>query len=477
MENTNKLQDTIELAFNGFTFKGLVIYDKDADTFDFDGIEVKDAYGSKYRVGLLLTKSIKAEGRYLPFTIEDAIINEFKFKNGLDDDLVRCDVPCCALPSNQVVTVVDGRKAHQGATFYFEIDGQNYLRSQGQFTRYRDDNGRIYENYAPNAWVEGRPYCTRCNCLVSTEQYVTERDRCTYCARIVIEGYSESHGHKPVYFGKYKDTFAGFGFELEVDSEDDSMESECESTAEGLCEASGLEKNEMRFAHDGSLRYGFEIISQPHTVEDFWSKTEKWEKMLKYLLRKGFRSHDPNTCGLHIHVSRALLGKTEAEQDRAIAKIYAFFDDNWKDIVRVSRRTCFEYCDKNNLDYYDYDLVRHGLKTKYDVWKKKAKGCGNHYVALNNRNKDTFEFRLGRGTLNAWSFFSWIDFILTISKNAKRITVDKVTSNDLTTWLAGITESTARYIFKRGAFQATMLTLYPSIEWSRDTSDTSDSNE
>lgn len=471
MENTNKLQDTIELAFNGFTFKGLVIYDKDEDTFDFSQVAVNDG---EYPIDLLLDKTIKAEGRYIHRSIESAIIYEFKYKNHLDDNLVRCDVPCCAFPSEDVVTIEDGRKAHKETAFYFEPTGKHYLKSHGNLTRYRDEGGHIYENYAPIDWLAGRQFCERCHCYVSSEQYVTERDRCTYCAETMIEGYSESHGHTPVYFGKYKDTFAGFGFELEVDSEDESMEDECERTARGLCEACGLESNEMRFAHDGSLKYGFEIISQPHTVEDFWAKTHKWEKMLKYLLRKGFRSHDPNTCGLHIHVSRALLGKTEAEQDRAIAKIYAFFDDNWKDIVRVSRRNCFEYCDKNRLDYFDYDRIEHGRTTKYNVWKKKAKGCGNHYVALNNRNRATFEYRLGRGTLNAWSFFSWIDFILTISKNAKRITVDKVTSNDLTSWLAGITESTARYIFKRGAFQATMLALYPSIEWS---TDTSDSNE
>jgi hypothetical protein len=111
--------------------------------------------------------------------------------------------------------------------------------------------------------------------------------------------------------------------------------------------------------------------------------------------------------------------------------------------------------------------------TKYNKWKENVKinKSQNHYVALNNGNRATFEYRLGRGTLNAWSFFSWIDLMLTITKNAKRITVNKVNSNDIVSWLGGIKESTAKYIYKRGAFRQAVLSLYPSIEWETDLTD------
>ena len=80
----------------------------------------------------------------------------------------------------------------------------------------------------------------------------------------------------------------------------------------------------------------------------------------------------------------------------------------------------------------------------------------------------TFEYRLGRGTLNSWSFFSWIDFVITLTRNARRINIEKVTSNDLLSWLGGIKESTAKYIYKRGAFRNEMLALFPNIEWETD---------
>jgi hypothetical protein len=61
--------------------------------------------------------------------------------------------------------------------------------------------------------------------------------------------------------------------------------------------------------------------------------------------------------------------------------------------------------------------------------------------------------------------------MLTITKNARRITINKVNSNDIVSWLGGIKESTAKYIYKRGAFRPAVLALYPSIEWETDLTD------
>lgn len=350
----------------------------------------------------------------------------------------------------------------------------------------RDSNGYTYTKLAPREWWDNRYFCENCGCyLLDDDDYYGDNE-CRFCHdenhRNVIEEYTESHRHNesPVLYQDDSehfdsDNFIGIGFELEVDCEDERDDND--EVAEGLCSACGLEEKEMRYANDGSLNYGFECISQPHTVKDFWKKHDKWRLMLTYLLRHGYRSHDPNTCGLHVHVSRGMFGKTEKEQNDAIAKVYTFFDNNWDDLVRVSRRTNFSYCDKNKLQSNEYACVREGKTTKYKQWKKRCKISGGHYVALNNSNRNTFEYRLGRGTLNAWSFFSWIDLVITITKNARRITVGKVESNDLVSWLGGISESTARYIYKRRAFRQTVLALYPAIEWETDLADSSSEHD
>ena len=397
-------------------------------------------------------------------------------KSGLfDGNVAQCYKTGLWLPKDVLVITRDGKYLARNLASDFRDEW--YYRGDGTYENYRDEEGYRDCFWAPEWYWDDLYYCDNCQCYVQNEQYHGD-GRCYFCweeehRRHVIEGYSESHDHNehPVLFGEYKDEehFAGFGFELEVDTTDVPDENN-DDVAANLCSECGLEENEMRFARDGSLNFGFECISEPHTVKDFWSKADKWRKMLTYLAYHGYESHNPGTCGLHVHVSRNMLGNTLSEQSSAIAKIYTFFDMNWDDLVKVSRRRDFGYCKKNIMS--DSAKYKTKAETMYEKWRVDAsRRSQNHYVALNNGNTNTFEYRLGRGTLNAWSFFSWIDLILTITKNARRITVGKVETNDLISWLGGITESTARYIYKRDAFRDQMLTLYPNIEWEGDITD------
>lgn len=397
----------------------------------------------------------------------------WKAGEGFDDNILECCETGWHADEEFMVRLGNGDYCFEPLAYWFDDWDEYVLYSETEQHDVRDCDGYKYYMRAPTSWFEDRYYCGSCGCYIENDDdYYDDDNECRWCYEDeirVIEGYSESHENEPIFFGDYEDedSFVGLGFELEVDC--DSSHQRCnEETARNLCSESGLEEDEMRFAHDGSLSYGFECISQPHTIKDFWSKQGKWQKMLKYLSSKGYKSHDPGTCGLHVHVSRGMFGSTREQQDKAIAKVYTFFDDNWDDIVKVSRRRSFSYCHKNEL--YDNDLrdIQEGKKTKFECWKKKSKFEGGHGVALNNSNSATFEYRLGRGTLNSWSFFAWIDFVLTLTKNAKRITVGKVETNDIVSWLGGISESTAKYIYKRGAFQKEVLALYPNIEWEQD---------
>lgn len=393
---------------------------------------------------------------------------------GFDDNIVECCETGWHADEDFMRCLEDGRYCFDPLAFYFEERNEWILYSETVSHQVRYEDGDTSYVRAPRYWFEDLHYCDGCGCYIrNDEDYYDDEEQCRWCHEEngphVIEGYCESHEHEPVLFGNYKDkeSFVGLGFELEIDG-DSSVERKNEDTAAGLCSTCGLAEDEMRFAYDGSLNHGFECISQPHTVKSFWEKQAQWKEMLRYLADKGYRSHDPGTCGLHVHVSRGMFGKTREIQDVAIAKVYTFFDENWDDIVKVSRRRSFHYCQKNYLDSDEEEKISEKRSTRFECWKKVSKWQGGHGVALNNSNRATFEYRLGRGTLNAWSFFSWIDFVLTITKNAKRITIGKVETNDKLSWLGGITESTAKYIYKRGAFQKEMLALYPNIEWEQD---------
>lgn len=387
------------------------------------------------------------------------------------DDIAYCDYTGFWFYADHVVCTASGDYCNE--LLVEEWNGEYYYYGECSTNTLRRSNGDLEDVTAPDSYWDNLSYCDCCEAYIESDDDYCGDGMCTYCHderySSVIEDYCDSHHNIPVFFGVYKGKFAGLGFELEVDGSYDLQRINCE-TAENLCSSCGLEENEMRYAYDGSLNNGFECISQPHTVKDFWDKADKWRKMLSYLSGKGYKSHDANTCGLHVHVSRAMFGKTQEEQDRAIAKVYTFFDENWEDITLVSRRKNFDYCEKNSLPSSE---KYNDKKNTYEKWKvgSKTSGSWGHHVALNNGNTQTFEYRLGRGTLNAWSFFSWIDFVITITKNARRITVDKVTSNDKVSWLGGIKESTAKYIYKRGAFRKEVLALFPNIEWETDLTD------
>jgi hypothetical protein len=179
----------------------------------------------------------------------------------------------------------------------------------------------------------------------------------------------------------------------------------------------------------------------------------KWKEILQKCIDYGYKSHDTNTCGLHMHISRELLGSTKEKQDRAISKLQIFIDANWDEIIKVSRR-------KGN------ELSRWANKTKgtaiakQDFLNKKVvndykeiaknKNATNRYHALNNTNYGTVEFRFMKGTLNYNSFMACIDFLYRIAINSKNIKYKDILNNKL--WLKGISENTKAYLKQRNAF-------------------------
>lgn len=474
----------ISVSINGRRYEGKALYDELNDKVDLSNITAEGINAQSH-----LTDNAFSSG-YMVGKVVDILANEVRGEV-FPDEYGRCEDTGYRYPIEDLITCIDGDTVCQNLATYSDIMGDYVnLAGDSHSVQIRYANGYIRNDYVTEEWLNTHCYCEHCDSYLEDDSDYVRDDTCRWCDEEnddddIIEGYSDSHRHNnhPIFFGgnpneRTLNNFSGMGFELEVDTkEDDFGEDYNNETARNLCEEAGLEHNEMRFAHDGSLNYGFECISQPHTVEDFWSKTKKWEKMLKYLLSRGYRSHDPGTCGLHIHVSRNMFGKTETVQDTAIAKVFTFYDENWDDLVKVSRRREFGYCGKNQLSVTQkFDAQKTG---KFKQWKERSKASASksHYVALNNSGQYTFEYRLARGTLNTWSFFSWIDLTLTITRNARRITIKQVETNDKVSWLSGITESTAHYLYQRGAFKDTVLALYPSIAWSQDTRDTNDDDE
>jgi len=202
---------------------------------------------------------------------------------------------------------------------------------------------------------------------------------------------------------------AGYGIELEIDDGDYKQEA-----ARAIAEAG---RDHIYLKEDGSLSSaGFEIVTHPATLE-YHVKRFPWEDICRVALNYGYRSHDTNTCGLHIHASRSLFGETEVEQDLTIAKIMLLFD-RWYDdqIVKFARRNLANmrrWADKPDADIQPEDNDNEAIN--------KSKKTANHrYKAINLCNAHTIEFRIFKGTLKRDTIIAsiqWIDVLIKYCRN------------------------------------------------------------
>ena len=228
---------------------------------------------------------------------------------------------------------------------------------------------------------------------------------CSSCAddqRACILSYS--HKPNPIFFGGDR----GYGLEVEIDDGDDKQDA-----ARDIIDVGG---DHIYLKEDGSLSYtGFEIVTHPATL-DYHVNHFPWAEICEAALSYGYRSHDTDTCGLHIHASRSLFGDTAMEQDLTIAKVILLID-RWYDtkIVNFARRDINkmqQWAGKPNAD------IRPG-DGDADAVNKSKKSADSRYKAINLQNYRTIEFRFFRGTLKRDTIIAniqWVDTIINYCK-------------------------------------------------------------
>lgn len=166
--------------------------------------------------------------------------------------------------------------------------------------------------------------------------------------------------------------------------------------------------------HDGSLDNGAEVVTHP-LESNFALEWDGWEKIRAIALDNGMESHNPGTCGLHIHLNRLFFGKTELQRDYAISKLIYVFDKFEDDLMKFSRR--------RSADVSQWCRFPHGdMQPEDDEIKRKDKLKNvsyTRYTAINLQNENTVEVRLWRGTLNLDTLFATIDFTQALARFVK----------------------------------------------------------
>lgn len=159
------------------------------------------------------------------------------------------------------------------------------------------------------------------------------------------------------------------------------------------------------FMHDSSLDTGgVEIISHPFTMKYFSKNKNKLKQAFEKIRELGAVSHDAKCCGLHFHFTRP---KNEA----SINKMWLVLKTYQDEVLKYSRRDCEDFRHWASMIGGDRD----NFKVKTLEYIDTAKN-GGRYMALNNTNEKTIEFRFFRGTLIFDSFAASIELLNNLYK-------------------------------------------------------------
>jgi hypothetical protein len=281
---------------------------------------------------------------------------------------------------------------------------------------------------------------TRCpNCGEYFDDDIYDGE-CPWCGHSIngnpLEGYhwTPSLYHLPT----YDPAELYYGVELEIDGGGEDRDNAFEILqAAKSTEGRRLTHRHVWITHDGSLTEGMEIISQPATLE-YHLHSFPWPAITERARDLGYRSHDAGTCGLHIHASYLPLAPTELERDMVLAKILLFYERNWSDIVKFSRRTYRQIhdfacrygyeTDEDRAYMYSTGGIRlEGYPDDASKLYKYALSSGARYTAVNlcpmRRNSPTIEFRIFRGTLNVSTIFATLQFTNALIKACQKWTI------------------------------------------------------
>ncbi len=263
----------------------------------------------------------------------------------------------------------------------------------------------IHEDDANYPYDDDRPYCD--DCAPSDSHSIHSYD---------YKPYPVFHGDPPRYFG----------VELEVDDAGETTD-----RADAILVIANRRAENAYCKHDGSLHDGFEIVTHPMSLE--YHLTEMpWKEVLHRAIEMGFLSHQAETCGLHIHVSRKALGDTYEEQESTIARILYFFEANWTELLKFSRRT------QRQLEQW---ARRYGYKDEPKKILDSAKSDGwERYRCVNLTNRDTIEFRIFRGTLKLNTLIATLQLVNRILDIAVNSTDEMMKSLSWTTFVSTCTE-------------------------------------
>lgn len=260
------------------------------------------------------------------------------------------------------------------------------------------------------------------NVRASSNSYEFERGY----FRSFVSSRSKTYIHQFNYVPKYikhfmpgesEDTTLLLGAEIEVGgnnniSSDNDKNSTVKKCIQIMNGSDSDEENLIYSTHDSTVQIEFDTM--PCSLE-FHKNKMNYREMFEYLDKEGYKGHDCETAGLHIHANRNYLGKSRISQELVISKILYIIEKFNDEICVIARR------DNDYSEFAGEKQNEDSIVELYGKYKDKGKRA-----ALNLQHKDTIEFRMFKSTLKYETFILTLEFVKDIIDYAKSVDIEEI---------------------------------------------------
>lgn len=257
--------------------------------------------------------------------------------------------------------------------------------------------------------------------------------------------YIHAFNYKPKYIHHFMDnekhsTTLLLGVEIEVAGNDPVKDTEIKEDVVKKCiqimnGSDSDEENLIYSTHDGTVQIEFDTM--PCSLE-FHKNKMNYRKMFKYLDSVGYKGHDCDCAGLHIHADRKYLGRTKFQQDLVIAKILYIIEKFNDDLCIIARR---------NNDYSVFCGDKCTSDTAVTLYGK-YRNIGKR-AALNLQHSNTIEFRMFRSTLKYETLLLTLELVQDIINFSKNISFEELEDMSWNDLMDTFSDALKRYYISR----------------------------
>ena len=264
--------------------------------------------------------------------------------------------------------------------------------------------------------------CDECNGIVRYED-LTFRNGRQYCPdckdTVTLRGY---HNNPEIHFNGSGEYYIGTEIETEGDSYKDRY---------FITDHYGNDEKYIYQMRDGSLdETGIEMITQPMS-KDFWDNFD-FEGWFQELNNVDTVAHDSENCGLHVHISKTAFGRNTDEQKECAGRVIHIMSEFKEQLTLLARRNSDRwaiYADEDGYTKNQNNFLKHhknigaNLSDKKNYNNETKRLCemvaDDRYKALNVRNRDTYEFRIFRSTINPITYRASVELCIRLIEYAK----------------------------------------------------------